>query len=182
MTALPGPQDVLAFWFEESGPEQWFAKDAAFDEEIRRRFGTLREALAAHVPDDWLATADGLLAAIIVLDQFSRNLFRGSPRAFATDTDALNLTNLAIERGWDRDFAQDRRVFLYMPFMHCEDAYAQQRSVELFEDVGAEENLEFAKAHRDVIDRFGRFPGRNEALGRTSTPEELAYLQEGGGF
>jgi uncharacterized protein (DUF924 family) len=175
------PDEVLAFWFIETDSKLWFRRDEAFDNEIRSRFGDLHTALSKDVPDSWLATRDGVLAAIIVLDQFSRNLFRGSPRAFAQDTDALNLAHLAIERGWASDYPEHRRAFLYMPFMHAEDRRAQDRSVELFTELGGD-HLDFAKLHQGVIARFGRFPGRNKALGRESTAEEQAYLDDGGGF
>ena len=175
------PQEVLGFWFLETPPEKWFKRDEAFDLEIRQRFGDLHASLSEHVPDGWLGTRDGVLAAIIVLDQFSRNLHRGDGRAFANDQDALNLAFLAMERGWAHEYPERRRAFLYMPFMHCEDMRAQDRSVELFGEIGGE-NLEFAQMHRDVIAKFGRFPGRNAALGRESTAEEQRYLDEGGGF
>ena len=176
------PQDVLRFWFEETDEEQWFACDAAFDAAIGRRFGDLHAAVAQEFPEEWLRTREGLLAGIIVLDQFSRNLHRGCPRAYASDVDALNLAHLAIERGWDEDYTPRERQFLYMPFMHTEDLRAQDRSVELFAALGLDEPLDFARRHRDVIRRFGRFPARNEALGRETTAKEQDYLAEGGGF
>lgn len=182
VTALPDAGDVLRFWFEEVDHKDWFRGSEALDERIRDRFLALHRMLAADVPCGWLKTRAGLLAAIIVLDQFSRNLYRGDPRAFASDTDALNLAHLAIERGWDTDYSDDERQFLYMPFMHVEDARGQDRSVELFSLLEDDEPLEFAKAHREVINRFGRFPGRNAALSRKSTAAEQAYLDDGGGF
>ena len=177
-----GPEDVLDFWFEELSEEGWFGGGKALDERIRDRFGALHEAVAKDFPDSWLATREGLLAGILVLDQFSRNIHRGTARAYAADTDALNLANLAIERGWAEDYGPRERQFLHMPFMHAEDMRAQNEAVALFERLGLEEPADFARRHRDVIARFGRFPARNEALDRETTAEEQAYLDEGGGF
>lgn len=182
VAVVPGPEDVLSFWFEEAGQDRWFNGGEAFDAEIHARFGPLHERVAAEFPDAWLDSRQGVLAGIIVLDQFSRNLHRGNARAFASDTDALNLTNLAIERGWEGDYGDYERAFLYMPFMHAEDMRAQDRSVELYKALGLPEQLKFAHLHRDVIARFGRYPARNAALGRDTTPAEQAYLDAGGGF
>lgn len=176
------PEEILTFWFEELEEDQWFKRDEKVDAEIRRRFGGLHERVAAEFPEDWLASRDGLLAGIILLDQFSRNLHRDDPRAYANDTAALNLAHLAIERGWDTDYPPAQRAFLYMPFMHTEDLRAQERGVELFTALGLEEYTKFAKLHRDVIARFGRFPARNAALERETTAAEQEYLDEGGGF
>ncbi|TKD50882.1 DUF924 family protein [Sphingomonas baiyangensis] len=171
---------VLAFWFDEVAPERQFAKDDALDAEIARRFGALREQLATTGAAGWDGDPDMLLAAVIVLDQFSRNLHRGSAEAFATDDLALSLARRAIAAGWDRELPVDRRAFLYLPFMHAKDAGVQEESVRLFTELGRELNLKFAIDHRDVIARFGRYPGRNAALGRETTPEEAAYLSQPG--
>ncbi|MGB7405357.1 MAG: DUF924 family protein [Pacificimonas sp.] len=176
------PGEVLRFWFEELDESDWFGGCEDVDRWIAERFGALHAALAKEVPDRWLATREGVLAAIIVLDQFSRNLHRDDAAAYANDSAALSLAHLAIERGWDADYDTAPRQFLYMPFMHVEDERGQARSVELFAELGDAETLKFAEAHRDVIDRFGRFPGRNAALGRQTTAAEQAYLGEGGGF
>ena len=171
---------VLTFWFEELSPEQWFATDPLLDATIRHRFGELYEALAANGPGDWSETADGTLAAVIVLDQFPRNIFRGQPRAFAADDQALRLAERAIARGLDAELTPPRRTFLYMPFQHSEDPGIQDRSVTLFQGLGNPRTLDFARRHRAIIERFGRFPHRNAILGRDTTPEEAAFLQEPG--
>ena len=172
--------DVLAFWFDELKPEQRFARDAEVDATIRKRFGGLHGRLSQHVPDDWTANPQALLAAVIVLDQFSRNLYRDDPRAFANDGVALNLARLALKRGDDALMDEAQRQFLYMPFMHSEDADDQDRCVELMQETGNAEAVDFAKQHKAIIDRFGRFPHRNEALGRATTAEEAAFLEQPG--
>lgn len=174
-------REVLDFWFALS-TEQQFAKDPAFDEQLRARFGALRDRVAATRAAGWSNDPRTLLAAVIVLDQFSRNMFRGQAEAFASDPLARYLTDLALERGWDAEMSPAERVFLYLPLMHAEDREGQEASVRLFEALGIEENAAFARDHAAVIERFGRFPSRNAALGRESTPEEQAYLAEGGGW
>jgi uncharacterized protein (DUF924 family) len=171
---------VLVFWFDEVPAEKWFARDAAVDAAVRERFAALHADLTQGVPVEWEATPDGCLAAVVVLDQFSRNLFRDDPRAFATDGQALALAERAIARGFDRALAKRRRQFLYLPFQHDEDANVQVRSLELYRALGDEKGLDFAERHKAIIDRFGRFPHRNAALGRASTPEERAFLEEPG--
>ncbi len=171
---------VLRFWFEEIGPEQQFAKDADVDRAIVERFGGWRDAVLASGAEGWRDDPDTLLAAIILLDQFSRNIHRGSARAFEADRLALSLTLDGIARGWDRTMAPERAVFLLMPLMHAEDAALQALSVKQFGMLGLQEQIMFARDHADVIARFGRFPSRNAALGRTSTPEEAAYLSQPG--
>lgn len=170
--------EVLAFWFEELTPDDWFGGGEAVDNRIRDRFLALHEALRDDVPESWRATARGMLAAVIALDQFPRNLYRGDPRAFAADPVALALATEAIERGLDRTMTHDERKFLYLPFEHSEDPSVQARSVELFAALEDEETTGYAIRHQEIIDRFGRFPHRNEVLGRESTPEELAFLKE----
>ncbi len=171
---------ILDFWFGLT-KAQHFAKDAAVDAAIAARFGALRDRVKASQAAGWRDAPDTMLAAIILLDQFSRNLFRGKAEAFAADPLAAALTQDAIARGYDMQLPPERRVFLYMPLMHAEDGALQDRSVAMFEALGIEENAAFARDHRDVYRRFGRFPGRNAALGRTTTPEEQAWLEETGG-
>src|SRR5262245_58592235 len=168
---------VLRFWFEETRPKQWFEKGEAFDAEVRRRFLALHEALAAQPAASLLTDARTVLAAVIVFDQMSRNMFRGSPRAFATDGKALELADAAIARGFDAGLSKDERMFLYLPFEHAESGEAQVRSVALTGSLGDPELTKWAEAHKAVIDRFGRFPHRNAALGRPSTPEEIDFLK-----
>jgi uncharacterized protein (DUF924 family) len=172
--------DIVGFWFEELTPKDWYRKDAALDAEIARRFGRVFEEISAKVPPAWLATPDGFLAAILVLDQFPRNLFRGDPRAFATDEAALDLAKRAIAEGIDLKLPPEQRAFVYMPFQHSEQKADQTRSSELFAALGNPLNLDFAIRHKAIIDRFGRFPHRNEILGRASTDEEAAFLKQPG--
>ena len=172
--------EVLAFWLGEVPPERRFVVDAALDAQIRQRFGALHERLSMVVPDDWRASPERLLAAIIVLDQFSRNLHRGSPRTFACDPAALALTKDAIERGFDKQLRGDQLQFLYMPLMHSEDAADQALSVELFATIGNDEAYDYALQHKAIIDRFKRYPHRNAVLGRESTPEEIEFLKQPG--
>ncbi len=170
--------EVLAFWFEELRPEQWFKKDEALDEIVRTRFGALYERLATNPALDWRETAEGCVAAVIVLDLFPRQLYRDDARAFATDEAARAIASLAIERCFDRVLSPAQRKFLYMPFQHSEDADMQARSVALFATIDDPDTLAYARRHKEVIDRFGRYPHRNAALGRESTEEEQAYLKE----
>lgn len=181
--ALAEPQDVLQFWFEALQPKDWFEKSDATDEAIRSRYAATHLALAAERPEPWTATAEGRLALIIVLDQFPRNIYRGTPLAFATDGLALREARLAVERGDDMQVDEARRVFFYMPFEHAENLAEQNRSVELISRLGNDVYTDYAERHRDVIARFGRFPHRNAIVGRISTPSEEAYLAEpGSGF
>ncbi len=173
-------QQVLHFWFEESTPQQRFRKDPAFDAEIARRFGALHARAAASELWAWRASPEGRLAEIIVLDQFSRNLFRDDPRAFAQDAMALVLAQEAIRAGDDQRLSAEQRAFLYMPFMHSESRAIQAESVRLFEANGIANNLDFAIRHKEIVDRFGHYPHRNAVLGRPSTPEEIAFLQTPG--
>ena len=170
--------DVLKFWFIERTPEDWFRRSWVVDQMIRDRFLWVHEQLSQQVPPDALDHGDGALAAIVVLDQFSRNLFRGTAKAFAADPRALGLAKLAIDRGYDRRLHPDKRQFVYLPFEHSEDAQEQARSMNLFGELGVPENLHYAWLHKIIIDRFGRFPHRNAALGRVSTAEEIAFLKE----
>jgi uncharacterized protein (DUF924 family) len=168
--------EVLAFWFGKVKPRQRFARSDTLDAEIASRFGTLHARLTREVPDDWLDNPEDLLAAVIVLDQFSRNLYRDDPRAYANDPIALNLARLALHRGYDELLGKDERHFLYLPFLHSEDADDQDRGLELMEEIGDAEAIDYARRYKAIIDRFGRFPHRNAVLGRQSTPEEVEFL------
>lgn len=175
--------DVIGFWFDELGSEGWFRKDVAVDRTICDRFSKVYEALTAGAAADSWKSAQRALATVIVLDQFPRNMFRGTPQAFATDALACKIADGAIARGLDKKLAAEQRVFLYMPFEHSEDAADQVRAVELISALGSPGYTRFALAHKRIIDRFGRFPHRNAVLGRPSTPEEEAFLNEpGSGF
>ena len=180
MKDLETAQTVNAFWFEELAPKQWFAKDPGLDAEISIRFKAILERAQQSELWRWRITPEGRLAEVIVLDQFSRNIYRNDPRAFASDPLALALAQEAIAVGDDRQLPTERRRFLYMPFMHSESAAIHEAAVSLFDQPGLEDNLRFELAHKDIIDRFGRYPHRNAVLGRESTPEELAFLQEPG--
>jgi uncharacterized protein (DUF924 family) len=171
-------QDVLDFWFSDRARELWFLRDGAFDTEILDRFQGLAEAAAAGELDDWLESAKGTLALIILLDQFPRNMHRGSALAFATDAKARSAARLALDRGYDQGATDDERCFLYLPFEHSEDLADQNRSVRLFEMLGDARWIDYAVRHREIVARFGRFPHRNAVLGRPSTPEEEAFLEE----
>lgn len=177
-----GPNSVLDFWFGLPR-EHWFAASDTLDADIRVRFGDLHSAAAACELSGWRSDPGGRLAEIIVLDQFSRNLFRGDARGFATDALALVLAQEAVAAGVDIVLPDERCAFLYMPFMHSESTIIQEASVALFAARGLSANIEFAQAHRTVIEQFGRFPHRNAMLGRKSTPEELVYINTpGSGF
>jgi len=170
---------VVDFWFALT-PQQQFAKDADLDRAIAERFGAAHAAVLASDAAGWRHEPDTLLAAIILLDQFSRNLFRDTAQAFAADALAVQLTLLAIDRGWESQYLPERRVFLYMPLMHAEDAPLQALSMTKFTALGIAENIDFARDHAAVIERFGRFPSRNAVLGRASTPAERDYLSQPG--
>jgi len=173
--------DVLDFWFGQP-KKRWWTTDDDFDAEIGRRFGALRDRVVASAAEGWRDDPDTLLAAIILIDQFSRNIHRDRAEAFAADDLAARLTLFGIGREWEERYPPERRVFFYMPLMHAEDAPLQALSVEKFEALGIEENARFARDHRAVFDRFERFPGRNAALGRESSAAEEQYLAEGGGW
>ena len=184
MAHLPAPDDLIAFWFEEHGPDQWFATDAAFDALIRTRFGQAAAEALAGAYDAWRDSAEGCLALCLLLDQFPRNLHRGDAAAFAGDAKALSIAGHAAAEGLDRTLSEPQRLFLYLPYQHSESLEDQRTGVRLV--AGLVENpdwLDYACLHLSVIHRFGRFPHRNPALGRTTTPEEQAYLDAvGTGF
>ena len=179
-TPLAGSADVVNFW-REAGADKWFAKDTAFDDEIRRRFLSTYEAAARGKLAAWEQNAEGALALLILLDQFPRNMFRGQARAFATDPLARAITAHAIVRGFDAQVPAELRAFFYVVFEHAENLADQEHGIALYTAAGDTEGLKWANIHADIIRRFGRFPHRNAALGRTTTPEEQAFL-DGGGF
>ena len=177
---IASTETVLTFW-REAGADKWFKKDTAFDDDIRTRFLETYEAAAAGGLWEWEQTADGALALTIVLDQFPRNMFRGSARSYAADPLARAVADGAIARGFDREVAPDNRHFFYLPFEHSEKLADQERSCALVSATGNADNLKWAELHADIIRRFGRFPHRNAILGRATTPQEQAFL-DGGGF
>jgi uncharacterized protein (DUF924 family) len=182
--------EVLEFWFgREDEPgyggfrEEWFRKDPEFDRKVRDRFEGLHEQAAAGALDDWRQDARGCLALVIVLDQFPRNMYRGDPRSYATDRKAQETAEYAVDHALDRELPEFQRAFLYMPFMHSEDLEHQRSAVELFgklQEWGGSDPTHYAVLHMEIVERFGRFPHRNEVLGRPTTPEEAEFLQEPG--
>ncbi len=183
-------QDILHFWFGQPGSalrgsfrDAWFKKDPAFDDEIRRHFLGTTEAAARGEHDRWQVDPEGALALVLALDQFPRNLYRGSPKAFAADSKARAVASAAIDRGFDRGLPSSERLFFYLPFEHSESLADQELSVELFkrlaeDDPSRAEIVPYALRHQEIIQRFGRFPHRNVALGRESTDDEIAFLKE----
>ena len=168
---------VLRYWFDEIGEKHWFDASPQLDAQIRERFSELLRRISASQVSAF-ATPRALLAAVIVLDQFSRNIFRGTADAYAADPLARRLADTAISRGYDLELHPVQREFLYMPLQHSEDPKDQARSVELFEKLGDKHSLKYALAHKSIIDRFGRFPHRNAILGRTSSADEIASMQD----
>jgi uncharacterized protein (DUF924 family) len=175
---IDAAQKVVTFW-RQAGPGLWFAKDAAFDQRFRERFLLAHEAAARGEFSSWQSTAEGSLALVLLLDQFPRNAFRGTPRMYSTDASARKAAALALAAGYDREFPLELRKFFILPFAHSEDPADQERSVALARRLGADD-LAHAEHHRDIVRRFGRFPHRNSILGRQSTPQELEYLANGG--
>jgi uncharacterized protein (DUF924 family) len=176
----PWVSQVLGFWFEELSRSQWYERSDATDQAVAARFGELYERLSAAPPGISGASPRTVLAAVIVLDQFPRNMFRNSSKAFASDGPALALAEAAISRGLDRELTALERHCLYLPFQHCEDKEVQARGGALYAELGDAEGLDFALRHKAIIDRFGRFPHRNALLGRESTAEERVFLTEPG--
>jgi len=176
------PADVLDFWFAPASRERWFNSTPAFDMSIRSVFGETWQQARDGQLSDWESGPEGALALVIVLDQFPLNMYRGSDLQYSTEAQSREVAARAIERGFDGQLPRDRLAFLYLPFMHSESLADQDRSVDLFERAGLESNLEFARHHREIVRRFGRFPHRNAVLGRDSTAEELAWLASPGGF
>jgi uncharacterized protein (DUF924 family) len=180
MTEAPAtPADVLSFW-RDAGPDRWYRRDDLFDAEVCRRFLGLWQTAAAGQLSAWEASDDGALALVIVLDQFPRNLFRDNVMTYSSDAAARDVARRAVERGVDARVDPALRGFLYLPFLHSERLQDQLRCVELSRAAGHAENLKWAEHHADIIRRFGRFPHRNRLLGRETTPEEQAFLDEGG--
>lgn len=172
--------EVLEFWFNELEPKQWFVKDRDLDAMIEARFSLLVEQARAGELFSWRVTPQGRLAEIILIDQFSRNIFRDKPESFSADPVALVLAQEAIGAGADQRLDVQERAFLYMPFMHSESQAIHEQAVVLFDQPGLEYNLEFEYKHKAIVDRFGRYPHRNEILGRKSTEEEIAFLKAPG--
>ncbi|MCR5874797.1 DUF924 family protein [Phenylobacterium sp. J426] len=173
------PHDIIGFW-RNAGPAKWYARNAAFDEAIRLRFEPTHHAAARGEYDAWAETSEGALALLLLLDQFPRNLYRGSAHAFATDPKARAAARRAVEQGWHLSCEVPFGQFFLLPFEHSEDPSDQDRAVALARELGDPETLKWAEIHRDIIVRFGRFPHRNPALGRVTTPEEQTFLDEGG--
>jgi uncharacterized protein (DUF924 family) len=178
--AVARPEEIFLFW-KDAGPGKWFMSDPAFDQQVTARFLETYEAGMRGELEHWERSTYGTLALVLLFDQFPRNMFRGTPKAFATDEKAKQIADRAIAAGRDQAVDKDVQAFFYMPFMHSEALSDQERCVALMAKGGKQENIKYAEIHRDAIARFGRFPHRNEILGRKSTPEEIAYL-EGGGF
>ncbi|NNC73091.1 MAG: DUF924 domain-containing protein [Sphingomonadaceae bacterium] len=180
MNASPAwAREILAFWFDELSPEDWYRSNAALDSQIRDRFLEHWENRQDEAPDAFMANAGTALAATILFDQFSRNMFRDDVRAFSCDPLARDIADAAIAKGFDGEVDESHRKFFYMPFMHSEDIADQERCVALFKTFSGEGSLKFAKAHRDVIAELGRFPHRNEALGRETTAAERVAIENG---
>lgn len=174
------PKQVVSFW-KKAGSKRWFKKDPAFDQKIREEFLVTHQAAAMEKLSAWEESAEGALALLLLLDQFPRNMFRDSARAFATDPQALALAKRAIGRGFDVLVEPQMRSFFYLPFMHAEDLTEQNRGVTLYRTAGDSDGEKWAQLHADIIRKFGRFPHRNKVLGRETTPDEQAFL-DGGGF
>ena len=173
------PEQIIDFWFHQTPDELLFKTDAAFDQRIRDRFGAVHRVAAAGELDSWMATPVGCLALVVALDQFPRNMFRGSPEAFASDDQALGVADAAIARGFDQQLAPRQRTFLYMPYQHSERLDHQRRSVELVARLDGEPDWpKYAERHLEIIARFGRFPHRNAVLGRETTAAEAAFLRQ----
>jgi uncharacterized protein (DUF924 family) len=179
MPDIATPTDLVRFW-HEAGYEKWFKKNDAFDAEIRQRFFATHEAAAAGRLSEWESSPEGALALLLLLDQFPRNLFRDDARTYATDPLARGIAGRAIDRGFDAKVDPTLRGFFFLPFMHSEELADQERCVALYRDAGDTNGLKWAEHHADIVRRFGRFPHRNKLLGRTTTPEEQAFLDAGG--
>ena len=171
-------QTIIDFWFQELEPSQWWQKDLDFDAMIQKRFGHLHEQATAGELYSWRETAKGSLAEIIILDQFSRNIYRDKPEAFASDPLALALSQFAISKKFDEQLNQTERSFMYLPFMHSESAMIHEGALKLYESLGNAGNLDFELRHKTIIDRFGRYPHRNKILGRLSSAEEAEFLKQ----
>ncbi len=181
MDAATKPEEMLDFW-REAGAQKWFAKDDAFDAACMARFRDLWEQGAAGKLAAWEESAESALALVLLLDQMPRNMFRGTPKVYASDPQARGVAARAIARGFDRAVEKELRPFLYLPFSHSEDLADQERALKLYEGLDDAEQLKWARHHHGIVARFGRFPHRNAILGRASTPEEISWLAEDGAF
>lgn len=179
---MESPQELLDFWFSDAARKRWFDSTPEFDAQLTQRFRGLWEAAARGDLSHWEESAEGALALVIVLDQFPLNMFRGQPESFATEATSRAVAERAIERGFDAQLDVGAKAFLYLPFMHSEALQDQERSVALFEAAGLEDNLKWARHHREIVRRFGRFPHRNAILGRENSAEEQAYLNSPDAF
>lgn len=180
MNAMNEQDSVLHFWFDEIAPAQWWKKDPNFDQEIARRFSDLHRRAQRGELFAWRDASRGRLAEIILLDQFSRNIYRDDPRAFAWDGMALLLAQEAVRVGADQVLAAAEKSFMYLPYMHSESPLIHEQALALFAQPGLEDNLKFEYRHKDIIDRFGRYPHRNATLGRASTAQEIEFLKQPG--
>ncbi len=171
------PQEIIDFWFSDDVQKFWFNSTPEFDRLLRERFQETWELAGRGELDHWMQSAEGCLALVIVLDQFPLNMFRGLAQGYATEARSREVAQAAIEQGFDQPLAPGQRSFLYMPFMHSEDLADQQLSMRLFAQPGLEGNLRFALHHHGIVEKFGRFPHRNEVLGRRSSPAEIDYLK-----
>lgn len=184
------PKEVISFWFDECTPQDWFRKNSDFDKKLRERFREAHADATAGRTAPWRTTPEGRLAEIIVLDQFSRNMFRDTPASFASDTQALNLAQEAVRVGDDTKLEPRKRHFLYMPYMHSESKDVHEKALSLFASMtpwwqrilGLGQALNYERKHKAIIDRFGRYPHRNKILWRESTPEEVEFLESNPGF
>ena len=169
-------QEIIDFWFSDEVRKLWFNSTPQFDASLRERFLALWQQASRGELDQWQQSAVGCLALVIILDQFPLNMFRAQAQSFATEAQSRGVAQVAIDQGFDQDLDIGQRAFLYMPFMHSETLADQQRALELFDQPGLEDNLRFARHHHDIIEKFGRFPHRNEALGRQNNAAEIDYL------
>ena len=176
------PDDIINFWLQ-AGPQIWFKKDDAFDQSVKEKFQTLPDQIIEGQYDHWQTNPNGMLASVIALDQFPRNIHRDTARAFAYDEAARKYAKTAIDQQWDQQVRGELKAFFYLPFMHSEDINDQQYCQDIYNKAGDEDWADYARRHMELIEKYGRFPHRNAILGRKSTPEELAYLNtEGAGF
>ena len=176
------PQYLNEFWFDQQHEKLWFRSTPEFDQQVREIFADAWHLAQAGQLAHWEQTAEGALALVILLDQIPLNMYRGQPESFATEAQSLEVAGRAIARRLDHSLPDKGKAFMYMPFMHSENLADQDRSVELYEAAGLDANIRFARHHRDIVRRFGRFPHRNAILGRPSTPEETAWLNSGKAF
>lgn len=176
------PQSLLKFWFADTARKRWFDSTPEFDRELTERFLPVWHSAAGGDLVEWERTPEGALALVIVLDQFPLNMFRGKAQSFSTEAASRDVADAAILRGFDQQLSDQQKSFLYLPYMHSEDLEDQERSVALFEAAGLEDSLKWARHHRDIVKRFGRFPHRNAVLGRENRAEEAAYLASGEAF